>query len=228
MSKRSIVLSIITGLAVSSTAVALTLPNGEEVEELTGNARWGCEVLLCLSNPNGPRAVAECRPPIDKLFKCLSKRHPCKFPKCPQAGAGNEAKQLSDHYDPCFLYGEGYEEAPKGYLGETYVQAKASNANLSKYAKRRAESRSYSNVQYNHNGTYKFYFEDYGWETAGSKACVRGKPKKYRERTPCSSDESGDCYRTVYVYDDIIWQEMQSSRAIDVYIDGKIFKRVHW
>ena len=36
MSKRRIVLSIITGLAVSSTAVALTLPNGEEVEELTG------------------------------------------------------------------------------------------------------------------------------------------------------------------------------------------------
>ena len=103
MSKRRIVLSIITGLAVSTTAVALTLPNGEEVEELTGNARWGCEVLLCLSNPNGPRAVAECRPPIDKLFKCLSKRHPCKFPKCPQAGAGNEAKQLSDHYAPCFL-----------------------------------------------------------------------------------------------------------------------------
>ena len=228
MSKRRIVLSIITGLAVSSTAVALTLPNGEEVEELTGNARWGCEVLLCLSNPNGPRAVAECRPPIDKLFKCLSKRHPCKFPKCPQAGAGNEAKQLSDHYDPCFLYGEGYEEAPKGYLGETYVQAKASNANLSKYAKRRAERRGYSNVQYNHNGTYKYYSEDYGLETAGSKACVRGKPKKYRERTLCSSDESGDCYRTVYVYDDIIWQEMQSSRAIDVYIDGKIFRRVHW
>ena len=197
MSKRRIVLSIITGLAVSTTAVALTLPNGEEVEELTGNARWGCEVLLC-------------------------------FPKCPQAGAGNEAKQLSDHYDPCFLYGEGYEEAPKGYLGETYVQAKASNANLSKYAKRRAERRGYSNVQYNHNGTYKYYSEDYGWETAGSKACVRGKPKKYRERTPCSSDESGDCYRTVYVYDDIIWQEMQSSRAIDVYIDGKIFRRVHW
>ena len=162
MSKKRIVLSIITGLAVSTTAVALTLPNGEEVEELTGNARWGCEVLLCLSNPNGPRAVAECRPPIGNWFK-------------------------------------GYEEAPKGYLGETYVQAKASNANLSKYAKRRAERRGYSNVQYNHNGTYKYYSEDYGWETAGSKACVRGKPKKYRERTPCSSDESGDCYRTVYV-----------------------------
>ena len=228
MSKRRIVLSIITGLAVSTTAFALTLPNGEEVEELTGNARWGCEVLLCLSNPNGPRAVAECRPPIDKLFKCLSKRHPCKFPKCPQAGPGNEAKQLSDHYDPCFLYGEGYEEAPKGYLGETYVQAKASSANLSKYAKRRAERRGYSNVQYNHNGTYKYYSEDYGWETAGSKACVRGKPKLDRERVPCSTEESGDCYRTVYVYDDIIWQEMQSSRAIDVYIDGKIFRRVHW
>lgn len=26
--------------------------------------QWGCEVLLCLSNPAGPTAVKECEPPI--------------------------------------------------------------------------------------------------------------------------------------------------------------------
>lgn len=41
MSKRRIVLSIITGLAVSTTAFALTLPNGEEVEELDGQRQMG-------------------------------------------------------------------------------------------------------------------------------------------------------------------------------------------
>ena len=70
------------------------IPGMPKIELMTGNDRWGCEVLLCLANPNGPRAVGECRPPIDKLFDCLSWRHPCKFPSCPMAGDGNYAKQL--------------------------------------------------------------------------------------------------------------------------------------
>ncbi|RZI40374.1 hypothetical protein EGT07_23820 [Herbaspirillum sp. HC18] len=41
---------------------------------------WGCEVLLCLANPAGPTAVAECKPPIQKLWKALAKGKP--FPTC--------------------------------------------------------------------------------------------------------------------------------------------------
>ncbi len=91
------------------------------IDFMTGDDRWGCEVLLCLANPNGPRAVSECRPPIDKLFKCLSKRHPCKFPSCPMAGEGNYAKQLNDGFDPCSLY--GLEDAPKGHLMQGKLDA---------------------------------------------------------------------------------------------------------
>lgn len=51
---------------------------------------WGCEVLLCLSNPNGPTAVAECKPPIEKLWKELAKLKP-KFPTCSMQDAnGND------------------------------------------------------------------------------------------------------------------------------------------
>ena len=31
------------------------IPGMPKIELMTGNDRWGCEVLLCLANPNGPR-----------------------------------------------------------------------------------------------------------------------------------------------------------------------------
>lgn len=43
---------------------------------------WGCEVMLCLANPQGPTAVSQCVPPIKKLWKHLAKGRPmpvCKF-----------------------------------------------------------------------------------------------------------------------------------------------------
>lgn len=41
---------------------------------------WGCEVLLCLSNPAGPTAVSQCIPPIRKLWRSLARGH--AFPTC--------------------------------------------------------------------------------------------------------------------------------------------------
>jgi predicted amidohydrolase len=41
---------------------------------------WGCQVILCLSNPGGPTQYAECRPPIQKLWRELAKGH--SFPAC--------------------------------------------------------------------------------------------------------------------------------------------------
>lgn len=34
---------------------------------------WGCEVLLCLSNPAGPMAVSQCVPPIKRLYRAIFK-----------------------------------------------------------------------------------------------------------------------------------------------------------
>lgn len=46
---------------------------------------WGCQVLLCLSNPGGPEQYSACVPPIEKLWSAL--RHGDPFPTC-DFGAG--------------------------------------------------------------------------------------------------------------------------------------------
>lgn len=56
---------------------------------------WGCQVLLCLSNPAGPEAVAECVPPIERLWQALSARPPHPFPAC--AMGGGERSNSASH-----------------------------------------------------------------------------------------------------------------------------------
>jgi hypothetical protein len=41
---------------------------------------WGCQVILCLSDPRGPEAEAACVPPIEQLWTAL--RHGDPFPTC--------------------------------------------------------------------------------------------------------------------------------------------------
>lgn len=41
---------------------------------------WGCQVILCLSNPGGPEQYRECVPPIERLWRAL--RHGDPFPTC--------------------------------------------------------------------------------------------------------------------------------------------------
>jgi len=48
----------------------------------------GCPVLLCLAAPSW-RAIPECVPPIQQLFRDLARSR--AFPTCAMAGAGNSA-----------------------------------------------------------------------------------------------------------------------------------------
>lgn len=145
------------------------IPGMPSIDFMTGDDRWGCEVLLCLANPNGPRAVSECRPPIDKLFKCLSKRHPCKFPSCPMAGEGNYAKQLNDGFDPCSLY--GLEDAPKGHL----MQGKLDALELTTNKRRKTQYVKRGSSSFNWGGEQYFPVETgSGGHWGGTKACVKG------------------------------------------------------
>ena len=69
-----------------------------------GKARadeWGCQVILCLSNPGGPTQYAECRPPIEKLWHELAKGH--SFPPC--SGVGFQASR--PRYEPYYC-NDGY------------------------------------------------------------------------------------------------------------------------
>lgn len=49
---------------------------------------WGCQVLLCLSNPGGPEQYSECVPPIEKLWSAL--RHGDPFPTCDFGAGGSQ------------------------------------------------------------------------------------------------------------------------------------------
>lgn len=50
---------------------------------------WGCQVLLCLSNPGGPMQFTECVPPIQKLWSELGRGR--AFPAC--SGVGFQASR---------------------------------------------------------------------------------------------------------------------------------------
>lgn len=57
---------------------------------------WGCQVILCLSNPGGATEFAECRPPIEKLWRHLARGH--SFPIC--TGVGFKASRPG--YEPYY------------------------------------------------------------------------------------------------------------------------------
>ncbi|EIF29035.1 hypothetical protein BCh11DRAFT_04467 [Burkholderia sp. Ch1-1] len=49
---------------------------------------WGCQVILCLSNPGGPEQYGECVPPIERLWAAL--RHGDPFPTCDFGAGGSQ------------------------------------------------------------------------------------------------------------------------------------------
>ena len=57
---------------------------------------WGCQVLLCLSNPGGATQYPECRPPIERLWSHLAKGR--SFPIC--SGVGFTASRPG--YEPYY------------------------------------------------------------------------------------------------------------------------------
>lgn len=62
---------------------------------------WGCQIILCLSNPGGPMQYGECRPPVQKLWRWLARGK--SFPTC--SGAGFQSSRPL--YDPLYC-SDGY------------------------------------------------------------------------------------------------------------------------
>ena len=226
MDMKKILLGLSCALAHAAASAGMVLPNGVQVEELTGDALWGCQVFLCLANPNGPKAVAECVPPIDRLIRECFKpkpKHRRPFPTCPQAGAGNRTRLTSSPWDPCEL--KGMTAAKRGWIAEGRPR------DGSEYRRRgRSAYRLTSSPAYHSQGEEWISGEggssDGYWTTSsrGTMACVRGNPVgTYREYDP-----SGENSRTVTVYEEILWQKAQPWTAVDVYIDGRHWNRTHF
>lgn len=188
--------------------------------------------LLAMSHSSRERSSSRCSAgsfwsgPVEKYIDCSTKRHnPCSMPKCPQSGEGNYAQRNDGRYDPCMLLGDGYQEAPRGYLLQGVLSSSEFSRSGSRYyAKKRSK--------YNYDGEYESCDSDGNCTTVHSKACV--KPDDYQgvayERYSCKDSDgySRTCYRQVRVYSAISWQNAQPPRAIDVYIEGKLYNRVHY
>ncbi|MBZ6078835.1 hypothetical protein [Microvirga puerhi] len=71
---------------------------------------YGCQVILCLSNPGGATQYAECVPPITKLYQDLAQGKP--FPACTGAGVETSAPVS----DPYFCKGSHVLDFDNGYL----------------------------------------------------------------------------------------------------------------
>lgn len=90
---------------------------------------WGCQVLLCLSNPAGPEAVSQCVPPIERLYDTL--RHHGSFPSCAQAdGSASQEWASTSNCPPQYVKylwnWEGGNQLPIGceYEGAITVNVK--------------------------------------------------------------------------------------------------------
>ncbi len=55
---------------------------------------WGCQVMLCMSNPAGPMAVAECVQPMQRLYDAMSRKG-FQWPTCDLAGKPDTPKPFT-------------------------------------------------------------------------------------------------------------------------------------
>ncbi len=56
---------------------------------------WGCQVLLCISNPGGPMQYAACVPPITQLYDVL--RSGGSFPTCTGIGFSSSVPRVEPY-----------------------------------------------------------------------------------------------------------------------------------
>jgi len=177
-------------------------------------SEYGCKVLLCLANPasnGGPKGVSECVSPINQLYDDLA--HGRGFPSCDLAD-GNDgtsyARQTMNYFDPCPDRTKAATPGTGVVLGtpKTITQG---GRNYPSYQTTGTSAISESQ-----------YTNDYGNTTMGPQACVGNLIGSYINGNQNSS------YTQYGVYDKVIWQQPQSPRSIDVYIDNKLQQRVHW
>lgn len=71
-----------TNVALHALAVAAALLAPVAPAHADG---WGCQVMVCLSDPRGPETEGACVPPIEKLWDQLAHGHP--FPTCDLMGS---------------------------------------------------------------------------------------------------------------------------------------------
>ena len=181
---------------------------------------WGCQVLLCLSNPSGPEALSQCEPPIEKLWKALSKTPPDPFPSCgmavnPATGARSYAQPGYSWFDLCPT---GTTPLPQGQLAVLGGSQTQPSDRPTVYV-----------------GVGDGNSLDGSPPAAGSYpsqiVCVGNRTGTTEIPIDYGGASFGVPWRLVPVgvYDQLVLLDAQSSpRVIDVYVDDALVRRVRW
>jgi hypothetical protein len=177
---------------------------------------WGCEVLLCLANPDGPMAVAECVPPIRRLWRALAKGH--AFPTCAMASGPHGrsfARPAHSYYDRC---PSGTTELAPGLLAETSTTPGV----LPGLGSGSTFTPATPGFVYTGIGSGDGYGPASVDNAAPPKVCVAGRRG---ERIIWSGDTSV----TVQQYDNILVSPAHGSpRLIDIFINDSYWQSVRW
>ena len=213
---KNLVSTTLLALGVTSAALAQSGP----APIPTPTRDWGCEVLLCLANPNGPTAVAQCVPPIQRLWRELARGR--AFPSCAMASGPNGrsyAQPASSHYDRCPA---GTSELALGELAELAAPMRSAAP---------PPTRSGTPTTYTAGSTgftYAGIGNGDGYGRSGTdgpppvKVCVAGS-RGTREVRRGDDNYTVGLYETIYVA-----PAQASSLVIDVYVDNEYWQSVRW
>jgi len=189
---------------LATTALALGAPSFAQ-------SNYGCEVLLCLSNPAGPTAVSQCVPPINRLWDDL--RNFRGFPTCamagnPSTGVGSYATHKTTYYDECPA---GMSPLTEGSLG-------ISVANPTNIVRGIGTGDGITQQQYTDADSGQTY-------SLPSKACVGNYVgSSYVQTGPDSADMV-----LVNQYSSITYLFPQvSPNVIDIFINASPYRRIRW
>lgn len=140
---------------------------------------WGCQVILCLSNPGGPEQYGECVPPVERLWAAL--RHGDPFPTCDFGEGGSQGTSAANVWASAgycredLLYRGGPEQS------ELLCNARgAINVEI--------DGELYTRVWWDARGTERTITEFYG---AGSTALPYGPTQSARLFLARESESSG-------------------------------------
>ena len=203
----SIAVLCVGGATLSAHAGNTSPPTLSNLNSLVTND-YGCKVLLCLADPQGPKTQTECRPPINRLERDLRRGRP--FPTCNMGSASrsNYARYRVGSADPC----------PVGTRAlAADLKAMSDGSNSTPPVTPHGQPTAYTalppgNVVEANYGIFGLSLQ---------QVCV-GNARGSRYVWLNGDTES------VPVYDRVFVGRGQSSRAVDVVIDNKLWHTVHF
>lgn len=181
---------------------------------------WGCEVLLCLANPNGPTAVAPCVPPIERLWRELARGR--AFPNCAMASGpsgDSYARPAHRYYDPC---PPGTDALSAGQVAELAQPMPPNDVPTSPSGTMTSFAPGVPGQTYMGIGTGDGFDPTGSEGSAPAKVCVAGI-------VGTRDVWQGDSSYTITLFNRLFAAPpAMSPRVIDVFIDDTLWHSVRW